>query len=62
MAPKLFGPRSIRIRSFATGVLASLAEKAFAAGNCERNDDAIAHLKLLVVRPQFDNIAHRLMA
>ena len=62
MTHKLGRGFGIAIRRIATGIELLFAEKAFATGNRERHHDAVAHLKVLHILPDLDNIAHRLMA
>lgn len=62
MAPQLLGLLGVGVGTFAAGIEAVLAEKAFTAGNGERHHHPVAHLEFRVVFPDFDNIAHGLMA
>jgi hypothetical protein len=62
IAPQLGGLGMVGIAAFATGVKTVLAKEAFAAGNRERDDDAVADLQFLVLGADRDDFAHILVA
>src|SRR4029453_2288330 len=62
IAPELGGLIVIRVGAFAAGVESVPAEETFATCNRERNDDPITDLQRLVVRPDFHDLPHALMA
>ena len=62
MAPQLRGLLVIGVGALAAGEEAALAEEAFAAGDGERHDHAVADLQLLVLGADLDHLAHGLVA
>jgi hypothetical protein len=62
MTPKFGGLLCIRIGSFATREVATLAEEALAAGDGEWHDDTVAYFELADAAPHLDNFSHRLVA
>ena len=61
VTPKLLCHLSVRIGSLAAREQLPPAEEAVAAGDSERNHDAIADLELGVFRSDLDNLAHGLV-
>jgi hypothetical protein len=61
MAPKFLYLGLVGVGPLAARVEAALAEKALAARDGERYDDAIASLESLDIRTDLDDLAHRLM-
>ena len=61
MAPQLFRFCLVRVGALATGIVASLAEEAFAAGDGERHNHTVADLELGVAGADLDHLAHGLV-
>src|SRR5690348_16706312 len=59
MSPKLRRLVRIGVGPFTSGVVAALAEEAFATGDCERNDDPIPGPELADSAADLDNFPHR---
>jgi hypothetical protein len=62
VGPQLFGFGSVWVGAFAAREITTLAEEAFSTRDRERDDDPVADFQALVLRTDFDQFAHDLVA
>src|SRR5689334_17253539 len=62
IAPQLRGAVVVRIGALTAGIVSVAAKEAFSAGNRERDHDTVTNLQIFDVTPNFNHLAHVLVA